>query len=332
MVIKKNRFEYKNTVLIERAVVAPPYKQESIFQNQGCFIHVKGTGSQLISAEGTFPIKDQNSVLLNGGTYFVDILESAESKTFEVIVFHLYPEILTDIYKDELPEILKRQPQPNPAKMVVQDSVISRFIDSLEFYFQNPELVNDDLLELKMKQLILLLIQTKNADSIYQLVTDLFSTKKVQLKKVVDQHVYSNLSLDEWSKLCNLSLTSFKREFKKTFGQPPSQYINAQKIRKSKELLMMTDLTVAQVAFGVGYNDPLYFTRIFNKKRVFHLRSIEINIVCSIKSIFLVFLSISKSGEWETFVGLNTNNKNYETNTKNNNWIFRPIYFSTWDG
>ena len=74
---------------------------------------------------------------------------------------------------------------------------MSKFIDSLEFYFQNPSLVNNDLLELKIKELILLLIQSKNVNSILELVVDLYSTNTVQVKEVIEIHLFSKLKLEE---------------------------------------------------------------------------------------------------------------------------------------
>jgi len=55
-------------------------------------------------------------------------------------------------------------------KTVVPDNTMKRFIDSLEFYFENPAIVNEDLLELKIKELMLLLVQSKNAASVLELI------------------------------------------------------------------------------------------------------------------------------------------------------------------
>jgi len=148
----------------------------------------------------------------------------------------------------------------------VDKLVLSKFIESLEFYFQNPSLVNDDLLELKIKELILLLVQTKNVDSILELITELYSTKTTSLKEVIQLHIYSNLSVEELAKLSQMSLSSFKRAFKKQFNDSPSNYINSAKLKKAKELLSFSELSISAIAYEVGFNDPLYFTRLFKKK------------------------------------------------------------------
>ena len=62
-----------------------------------------------------------------------------------------------------------------------KQSVITHFIQSLDFYFENPNLVTDDLLKLKIKELILLLLQTDNAENIITLFSHLFNPRQAGL-------------------------------------------------------------------------------------------------------------------------------------------------------
>ncbi|MFK7906648.1 MAG: helix-turn-helix domain-containing protein [Chitinophagales bacterium] len=207
----------------------------------------------------------KEAVLLKCGSHFLDLLRETENNQIEVIVVHLYPKVLKKLYIGELPDIIEKQSNRKQSQVVASSDVIAKFIDSLEFYFQNPSLVNNDLLELKIKELILLLVQSKNVNSILELVADLYSTKTVHLKEVVELHLYSNLNRSQLAKLCNLSLSSFKREFKKEFNDSPNNYITGKRLEKAKELLIITDLPISEIAYEVGFQDPLYFTRLFKK-------------------------------------------------------------------
>ena len=267
MLLKQQVFSYKGKVLIERALITPPFTHEALFQNEGCFIHLKEARFSLVSAEGTLQLNSKDAVLLKCGAHFVNLLEETGDHPVEFIAFHLYPEILQRIYHDEIPSIIgENGPQGGSHQLISNETLVSKFVDSLGFYFDHPAIVNDDLLELKIKELILLLIQTKNAASIYDLIADLFYPKKIQLKQVIDAHLYTNLRLEQLAKLSNLSLSSFKREFKKTFGDTPSNYITKLRMEKAKELLILSDLSVSEIAYDTGFNDPLYFTRLFKKR------------------------------------------------------------------
>ena len=44
------------------------------------------------------------------------------------------------------------------------------------------------------------------------------------------------------------------------------QYLTSVRIRRARELLETTDYTVSEIGALVGYDNPLYFSRIFKKQ------------------------------------------------------------------
>ena len=266
MITSRANFNYQGQVLIEKMKIKAPFRYEAIFQNSGCFIYFKQRGPKLLSSETNAQLKSNEAVLLKCGNHFIDLLRATNDEEVEVIAIHLYPEVLKKLYTGDLPALVKKQNNSPGSQVVVSSDVIAKFIDSLEFYFQNPSLVNNDLLELKIKELILLLVQSKNIDSILELVAGLYTAKTIHVRAVIELHLFSNLKLEQLAKLCNLSLSSFKREFKKEFEDSPTNYINDRRLEKAKELLSTTDLPISEVAYETGFQDSLYFTRLFKNK------------------------------------------------------------------
>ena len=266
MITSRSTFKYQGQVLIEKMKILAPFRYEAIFQNSGCFIYFKERGSKLLSSEVNAQLKSNEAVLLKCGNHFVDLLRETDDDQVEIIAIHLYPEVLKKLYTGNLPDIVKKQNNSKGSQVIVSSNVIAKFIESLDFYFQNPSLVNNDLLELKIKELILLLVQSKNINSILELVADLYSANTVQVRKVIELHLFSNLKLDQLAKLCNLSLSSFKREFRKEFNDSPTNYINNKRLEKAQTLLTITNLSISEVAYETGFQDSLYFTRLFKNK------------------------------------------------------------------
>ena len=262
----RQSFTYKGKVLIEKGIFLPPFHHEVVFQEEGCLLYFKDVETDLFSSTDYLRIKNSEAVLLRCGSYLIDILESKKKDKVEVIGIHLYPEMLKEIFIEDLPELIAKRNHNKRSQVISPKKVISKYMDSLEVYFENPYLVNDDLLELKIKELILLLVQTKNIQSILDLITDLYSPKSINFKKVIDMHLYSNLQIEHLAKLCNLSLSSFNREFKKEFNDTPKNYILSKKVEKAKQLLRHKKLSISEVAYETGFNDPLYFTRVFKKR------------------------------------------------------------------
>ncbi len=65
----------------------------------------------------------------------------------------------------------------------------------------------------------------------------------------------------------HLSVSQYIELFKKCTGATPRSYIIELRIRNSCDLLSRSDLTVAQAALAVGYEDAHYFSRLFKAYR-----------------------------------------------------------------
>ena len=89
-----------------------------------------------------------------------------------------------------------------------------------------------------------------------------------EMLKVVDyleKNFTKKISVSEIAELCGYSTDHFCKKFKAHFGCTPVKYINGMKIRKSKELLSSTDMSITEVAYAVGMEDSAYFSNLFRK-------------------------------------------------------------------
>lgn len=64
----------------------------------------------------------------------------------------------------------------------------------------------------------------------------------------------------------HMSTCWFIRSFKRYVGVPPLKYLTSIRISKAKELLESTSCPVNEIGSIVGYDNPLYFSRIFKKQ------------------------------------------------------------------
>jgi AraC-like DNA-binding protein len=75
----------------------------------------------------------------------------------------------------------------------------------------------------------------------------------------------ADVSIEEYAKQRHISACWFIRSFTQLTRLTPMQYVISVRIANAKSLLGDTSLSIAQVASAVGYENALYFSRIFKK-------------------------------------------------------------------
>ena len=81
----------------------------------------------------------------------------------------------------------------------------------------------------------------------------------------VDQHIGTEISIDDLAAHLNMSRTKFYREFNKLTDQSPVELINQIKVNRAAALLLNQRMSVSEVAFETGFSTLSYFTKVFTK-------------------------------------------------------------------
>ncbi len=75
-----------------------------------------------------------------------------------------------------------------------------------------------------------------------------------------------NLNAQQLSRAVHLSTSQLYRKFSALTGEPPNAFIRKIRLHRAMELLKTTGLTISEIAYDVGFNDPNYFSRAFSKE------------------------------------------------------------------
>jgi YesN/AraC family two-component response regulator len=83
--------------------------------------------------------------------------------------------------------------------------------------------------------------------------------------KYITTNYHNDISLDEISKIANLSPTAFCRLFKQRTNRHFVEYLNEVRISNACKFLLETNLNVSEIAFQCGYKTLSNFNKIFKK-------------------------------------------------------------------
>ncbi|UII32043.1 AraC family transcriptional regulator [Fulvivirga ulvae] len=263
MVLHHQAFDFGSKRLIEKITVKAPFRLSVNFPDEACFIYFEEGTTKVNSPYEQVAASSGESVLLKCGNYFADLQELATKNQYDILVVHLPRTVLKEIYKGDIPSFTARQEKASFISKINEAAMIREYIKSLNFYFEHPSVVNDELLSLKVKELVLLLIQTKNAGSVADLFGQLFTSVQIDIRQVVEAHIYSGISIEDMAALCHLSVSTFKRQFKKLLNDTPASYIKKKRLHKAKELLALSHLTISEIAYQTGFIDVAHFSNSF---------------------------------------------------------------------
>jgi AraC family transcriptional regulator len=89
-----------------------------------------------------------------------------------------------------------------------------------------------------------------------------------QLANVIEycmSYIDQNIQLKELAGICHLSSFHFARQFKKTVGLSPYQYLMSLRIDRAKQMLSEKETTMTEISAKLGYADHSHFSRAFKQ-------------------------------------------------------------------
>lgn len=87
----------------------------------------------------------------------------------------------------------------------------------------------------------------------------------IRFKILVNEQLSEFKSLEFYLDRLNISTKKLTLASKKYFNETPNNLIHKEKLLESKRLLLNSNLTIQEVAYSLGYDQPTYFIKVFKK-------------------------------------------------------------------
>ena len=85
-------------------------------------------------------------------------------------------------------------------------------------------------------------------------------------RRYFNEHYSEQINIEEYAESRNMSVSWFQRNFKQIVNCSPMQYLLTIRMNNAASLLESTDYSMAEISAIVGYDNPLYFSRLFKKQ------------------------------------------------------------------
>lgn len=260
------RIECDGLLFVEYRCTPNAKDIDSLWSPSGHLVYVTSGNKTWITPEGEFPAEPGEAVYCKKGAC---IMKNFYDTDFCALIFFFPKDFIRDVVLEyQMNSKYQRLEAPEDFHVLKMniDHTLKLFFESVSAYLFQKSLPSRHLLKLKFKELILQVLTTDDNPYLKAYFLSTLHEGKESLEAVMRKNLLFNLSISDYARLCNRSLSAFKRDFKKAFELTPVQWITRERLKYAKLRLMTTDESINEIAFHSGFASHAHFIRCFKKQ------------------------------------------------------------------
>jgi AraC-like DNA-binding protein len=242
-------------------------REKAILDRNAISLVIEGQKTMTFTETTVHP-NDREIHFLSAGHCIASVDISNETVFRSILIFFDDKE-LADFFLDNAAFIEKamRTTKVKPSAYVAfrKDEFITHYIDSLALILKKDARLSIRMKRIKLQEILLYLLENHTQGFLaFRNRVQLGSTE-LAIRRVVESNLVNNLSIDEMAFLCNLSASTFKRQFRTIYGESPTTWFIAQKMQLAARLLTKQKEKPAEIWFKLGFETHSGFTKSFKK-------------------------------------------------------------------
>lgn len=146
-----------------------------------------------------------------------------------------------------------------------QSLVLGQSLEMMREFYRSPGIYKQPVVLAMLKVCIGLFVSHFERDVCQKAGFSRPSAITSAFRKLLSENFKTVKSPAAYAAMQNISSSYLNEAVKDITGQPVSHWIHNEVMMEAKRLLYYTSLNVKEIAFGLGYEDHTYFSRIFRK-------------------------------------------------------------------
>jgi len=216
------------------------------------------------TAQGSYELKKGDCVFVKKGA---SIVEQVENQISCFIVFFMSDEFMCEVLQTKTKPFSITSKKFEATIPIKNNENVHAFFSSMMPYFHASKEPDSSLLELKFKELVLTLADNvENLELHAYFHSLLHQPKSITLQQVMEENYCFNLKLNEYAKLCNRSLSAFKRDFEELYNTSPGKWLLEKRLNHAMNLISNLGTSINDAAFESGFISASHFSRAFSQR------------------------------------------------------------------
>lgn len=187
-----------------------------------------------------------------------------DGEDYQTIVISLKEDLLRKIALEEQIEIAEKYTGPSNI-LIPGNDFLHAFFQSILPYVRHPEeKITSAVGMLKVKEAVYLLLNTM--PDLRKFLFDFSEPYKMDLEKFMRNNFHYNVPVEKFAQLTGRSLAGFKRDFQKTFGMAPRQWLLERRLEEARHLIEKKNKKSSAIYLDLGFESLSHFSHSFKKK------------------------------------------------------------------
>ncbi|SEW54412.1 helix-turn-helix domain-containing protein [Chitinophaga arvensicola] len=241
-----------------------PGREEGFLTENTLVFILRGT-KHIHLADGDLIAHAGDLVLLKRGVYFMtDFITGGAD--YQSLLLCMDDALLRSF----LPEDDDNRKTPSPGSagpmVVTCENAVLEIRNAILRYLEQPGHHTTKLLELKIHEVLLLLLSGPLQERVQAFLQQMFDSSAENISTIIRDNLVQPFTLEEYAKMCGLSLSTFKREFSKLYNAPPKKWINEERLKHARHLLLQSGKNVNEIAWECGFENVSYFIKQYRQQ------------------------------------------------------------------
>ena len=255
--------EKSETVQVYDYCSSKEISKQQIILNQNTFSFLIEGNKEVIFDNSDLSIDNCKFLIMKSGHCLMTEKLSEIKNYRSILLFFTNETLFKFIQKFELNNI-----EQNEYKSVYSfdyDEFIKRFVDSLIDISKLSRTVQKKIIEVKFEEIMLYLIELHGTHILYSLSSNNDNLTQ-NFTRTVESNQLKKLTLKELAFLCNMSVSTFKREFEKHYSESPIKWFQNKRLEHAYYLLNQKHKKSSEIYFEVGYENLSSFIQAYKSK------------------------------------------------------------------
>jgi AraC family transcriptional regulator, exoenzyme S synthesis regulatory protein ExsA len=247
-------YDYRSTQEIAK-------QQIILSQNTFSFL-IEGT-KEVFFEDASLSINNSQFILMKAGNCLMTEKLTDHQSYRSVLLFFNNETLLQYIRKTEINPAV--QPENKSVFAFNYDGFVQRFVNSILDISKLSSDVQSKLIVLKFEEIMLYLSAIYGPEFLHSLAYNSNNATQ-KFKQTIESNQLSKLTIAELAFLCNMSISTFKREFEKHYAESPIKWFQHKRLEQAHYLITQEKKSATEIYYELGYENLSSFIQAYKSK------------------------------------------------------------------